>query len=221
MPRSDAGLPRGPYKRNRPNIPKDFRRNKFAAALVAGKSKSEAAKEAGYSEATANTIITLPEIQKKVEDGLSDAAIAAGVSRSWVISKLKEVAERCLQARPVLDKLGRETGLFVFDASGANRSLELIGKHLRVFGDDASATAQLGANVLRLLAQEAVAGRVLPTSIDADVVPTRTSVLQQDAGPIPEPSEGMPLASTRLDAPPLKDHTHSVPPAVEVDPPHA
>ena len=30
---------------------------------------------------------------------------------------------------------GIETGLYVFDSSGANRALELIGKHLKVFGD--------------------------------------------------------------------------------------
>ena len=207
MPRSDAGLQRGKYKRNRPNIPRDYRRNKFIAALVEGKSKNEAAAIAGYSDSTASTIITLPEVKAKLEQGLSDAAVAAGVSRAWVISKLKEVAERCLQARPVLDKMGRETGLFVFDASGANRSLELIGKHLRVFGDDATPAAQLGAAVIRMLAQEAQAGRFAP--VDADIVPTRAPTT--GPGPISATPQGEPLAPGRLDAPGLNEHTVSPP----------
>ena len=193
----------------RAEVPRAQKTNKLVAALIDGKSIEDAAQAAGYKKSTVQTLVTTPEIIAKVEAGLSDAAIAAGVSRAWVVSKLKEVAERCMQDRPVLNKLGQETGLFVFDASGANRSLELIGKHLRVFGDDASPTAQLGASVLRMLAQEAVKGRV----IDADVVPTRASVtntdVQEQAGPISAPPNGDPLASTQASCPPPKDHTSS------------
>jgi phage terminase small subunit len=127
----------------------------FVAALIEGKNLTQARKEVGISVSTCWKWSQEPEVRDKVEKGISDAALYAGVSRAWVISKLKEVAERCMQAQPVNDKLGRETGLYVFDSSGANRSLELIGKHLRVFGDDASSTAQLGAAVMSLLAKEA------------------------------------------------------------------
>jgi phage terminase small subunit len=195
----------------RPRIPNQQKTNKFIAAIIEGKPVQEASKAAGYAETTGYQVLENPKVMAKIEEGLSDAAVAAGVSRAWVISKLKEVAERCLQARPVLDKLGHETGLFVFDASGANRSLELIGKHLRVFGDDATPAAQLGASVMRILAQEAQQGR-FAKSIDADVVPTR-------AGPISEPEEKQCLASTRLDTIPPKDHTVTTPVPIENDAP--
>lgn len=131
----------------------------FIAALIAGKNLTQAREEVGIAHNTAWRWAQEPEIRDKVEKGLSDAAVYAGVSRAWVISKLKEVADRCMQSQPVLDKLGRETGLYVFDSRGANRALELIGKHLRVFGDDAGAVAQLGAAVITTLAKEAQAER--------------------------------------------------------------
>lgn len=189
------------------DIPKLVKTNKLVSAIVAGKSRDEAAQIAGYKKNTVDILLTQPNIQAKIEAGLSDAAIAAGVSRAWVISKLKDVADRCMQARPVLNKLGQETGLFVFDASGANRSLELIGKHLKVFGDDASTTAQLGAAVIRLLAQEAQAGRVKPTSIDADIVPTRA-----DQGPSQEGD--ISLAPGMASDPPSSDDIVIPPPSV-------
>lgn len=127
----------------------------FVAALIAGKNITQAREEAGISVSTGWKWSQEQAVRDKIEKGLSDAAIYAGVSRAWVISKLKEVAERCMQAQPVLDKMGNKTGLYVFDSSGANRSLELLGKHLRVFGDDASANAQLGAAVMSLLSKEA------------------------------------------------------------------
>jgi len=37
---------------------------------------------------------------------------------------------RCMQANPVLDKYGEETGEFIYNPNGANKALELIGKHL-------------------------------------------------------------------------------------------
>lgn len=143
----------------------------FVAALIAGKNITQARKEAGISTGTGWRWSQEPAVRDKVEKGISDAALYAGVSRAWVISKLKEVAERCMVATPVKVN-GKETGLYVFDSSGANRALELIGKHLRVFGDDASATAQLGAAVMTALAKEAVAlrSRRLPASVRAEIV---------------------------------------------------
>ena len=207
----------------RQRFPEIQKKNKFVAAIVDGKNRHEAARAAGYSDKTVPVLMANPQIQSQIESGLSDAAISAGVSRAWVITRLKEVAERCMQSRPVLDKMGRETGLYVFDASGANRSLELIGKHLRVFGDDASATAQLGANVLRLLAQEAVAGRTIAKPVDADIVPTRatvshTPVSEQERVPS-TPAEGEPQTSVQASASPPNTPTHSAPVSPSNDPP--
>ena len=53
----------------------------------------------------------------------------------WVLGRLREVAERCLQGVAVRDRQGRETGEWSFNASGATRALGLIGKHLGMFSE--------------------------------------------------------------------------------------
>ena len=143
----------------------------FTAALIEGKNIGQAAAQAGITLYSARKWMQEQKVKDSVEKGLSDAAIYAGVSRGWVISKLKEVAERCMVRVPVKIN-GKDTGLYVFDSSGANRALELIGKHLRVFGDDASATAQLGAAVMSLLSKEAQGLRMkkkLPESVRLEI----------------------------------------------------
>ncbi len=40
-----------------------------------------------------------------------------------------------MQAEPVLDRKGAPTGEYKFDSAGANRSLELLGKELGMFGE--------------------------------------------------------------------------------------
>ena len=39
-----------------------------------------------------------------------------------------EVKNRCMQANPVLDKEGNETGVWKFDSNGANKALDICGK---------------------------------------------------------------------------------------------
>ena len=61
------------------------------------------------------------------------------ITADYVLSSLKEVAERCKQAIPVMmkDENGNmvETGEYKFDSTGANRALELLGKNLKLFID--------------------------------------------------------------------------------------
>lgn len=52
------------------------------------------------------------------------------ISSSFVITGLMENYTRCMQAIPVLDRHGFETGEYIYNAVGANKALELIGKHL-------------------------------------------------------------------------------------------
>ena len=69
------------------------------------------------------------------------------ITSDYVLFGLKEVAERCLQRVPVMEwdykakemvRKRDEAGntIWAFDSSGANRSFELLGKHLGVFEKD-------------------------------------------------------------------------------------
>ena len=54
------------------------------------------------------------------------------VDANWVLQAAVEVHERCMQHEEVKDQDGVGTGEYKFEHAGANRSLELIGKHVSV-----------------------------------------------------------------------------------------
>lgn len=53
------------------------------------------------------------------------------IDAAWVLSQAAKVHQMCMQAEPVIVG-GEPTGEFKFDSSGANKSLEIIGKHVDV-----------------------------------------------------------------------------------------
>lgn len=63
------------------------------------------------------------------------AAVAqkVGITQEWVLTRLKENADRAMQAEPVVDREGNRTGEYRYEGSVANRALELIGKHHGMF----------------------------------------------------------------------------------------
>jgi hypothetical protein len=64
------------------------------------------------------------------------AAKALGISKRWVLERLKYNAERCLRGQPVFDAQGMQIpGKFTGrpDANGANQALRLIGLELGMF----------------------------------------------------------------------------------------
>jgi phage terminase small subunit len=61
-----------------------------------------------------------------------NAILKTGLDREWVISRLMQVVDRCMQAEPVLVK-GEPTGEFKFDASGANAALKMLGDTMGLF----------------------------------------------------------------------------------------
>lgn len=63
----------------------------------------------------------------------ADAAQKLGIDKQSILRRLDQVVERCMEAEPVLDSEGNETGEYRFNATGANRALELLGKELGMF----------------------------------------------------------------------------------------
>jgi len=54
----------------------------------------------------------------------------------WIIANLVETINRCMEHHEVYDNRGQKIpGLFEFDASGATRALELLGKRLGMWGE--------------------------------------------------------------------------------------
>jgi len=114
----------------------------FVEAYLIEPNATEAAKKAGYSEKSAHS--TGPRMLEN--DGVKEAIAKAQAERSerteidmdYVLTSLQTVAERCMEPEPVKirdGKVWKDSGEWKFDSGGANRALELLGRHLGMFKD--------------------------------------------------------------------------------------
>jgi len=116
----------------------------FCLEYMVDLNAAQAAIRAGYSEDTAKQIgyenLTKPYLADRIAELKAERAARTEITADYVLSNLKSVAERCMQAEAVevydKDAGGMiETGEYKFEHSGANKSLELLGKHLGLFVD--------------------------------------------------------------------------------------
>lgn len=97
---------------------------------------------------SAHDVLTRPDVHAYVTQRIKERAkrveAEKGITQDFVLNGLKEVAQRCMQRVPVMtwsreDKCHVQAtnaegqGVWEFDSSGANRALELLGKHLGIF----------------------------------------------------------------------------------------
>jgi phage terminase small subunit len=110
----------------------------------------QAAIRAGYSEKTAEVqasrLLSYAKVQEYIKEKQNTLSEKLSLDAEWVLIRLKEISDRCVQAEPVMIRNAEgelvESGEYKFDSSGANRSTELIGKHLGMFGDKLDVTSK-------------------------------------------------------------------------------
>lgn len=123
----------------------------FVAEFLVSLNATQAAKKAGYKGSDKQLTVTgaqnlaKPSIAEAVKKAMDERAEKIGITQDWVLGNLKTVAERCMQTAPVLDRRGNhvrvetpdgeEALAYTFNALGANKALELLGKHLGMFTD--------------------------------------------------------------------------------------
>lgn len=77
-----------------------------------------------------------PQFRERIAElsriATDNAILKSGLDREWVISRLMNVVERCMQAEPVMIK-GEPTGEYKFDAAGANQALRMLGDTMGLF----------------------------------------------------------------------------------------
>ena len=111
-------------------------RKLFAERYLVSLNATTAALEAGYSKKTARRIgselLHDPRVKEVIHKGAKERSERNKVDADWVLNEQVKVYKRCMTVDPILDKEGNQTGEFKFDASGANKALENVGKHVNV-----------------------------------------------------------------------------------------
>lgn len=129
----------------------------FCCEFVVDLNATQAAIRAGYSEKTAASIgsenLTKPEIRARIEELQKERSKKLELDAEWVLTKLTEVVSKSLQEKEVekwdyAEKKLIGTGEYVYDSQGANKALELIGKHLGMFKDKIEHSGNVGVQIV-------------------------------------------------------------------------
>ena len=120
------------------------KQQRFIEEYLIDLNATQAAIRAGYSRNSARQIgdenLSKPGIADAVAKAKRERSEATNIDAEWVLKQAVELHQRCMQEiRPVRNPKTREqvyddngNALFAFNAAAANRSLEIIGKHVEV-----------------------------------------------------------------------------------------
>jgi len=112
------------------------KQQKLIDQLILTPNVQEASGIIGMSYGGARQMLTKAHVNKALEDArkvvTQKVQKKAAVDKAYVLNQAVKVHERCLQEVPVLDHEGQPTGEYKFEHAGANKALELIGKHVDV-----------------------------------------------------------------------------------------
>lgn len=116
---------------------------------------TQAAIRAGYSEKTAqeqsSRLLSNVIIQTEIQKAMDKRSNKLEITSEYVLGSLKTIAERCMQGEPIMRREGDkwvESGEWKFDSNGANKSLELLGKHLKLFTDKLEHSGETGVKII-------------------------------------------------------------------------
>lgn len=123
--------------------------NATQAYIRAGYKVSE-----NVAKTNASRLLSNANIRARIDELINKRSEKLELDAQWVLTKLKDVAERCLtEVEPILEfdhdsRSMQETGEYRFDSQGANRALELIGKHLKMFTDKVEHSGEAGVRII-------------------------------------------------------------------------
>ena len=116
------------------------KQKQFCEEYIIDLNGTQSAIRAGYSEKTANRIaselLSKLDIQKYICELKNKRSERVKYSQDELMRDILEVKNRCMQANPVLDKEGNETGIWKFDSNGANKALDMLAKHVGFYETD-------------------------------------------------------------------------------------
>ena len=116
------------------------KQKQFCEEYIIDLNGTQAAIRAGYSKKTANEqaaqLLAKLSIQEYICELKNKRSERVKYSQDELMRDILEVKNRCMQANPVLDKEGNETGVWKFDSNGANKALDMLAKHVGFYETD-------------------------------------------------------------------------------------
>jgi phage terminase small subunit len=117
----------------------------FVEEYLVDMNATRAATRAGYSAKTAYSagqrLVRKAEISDAIQDARSERSGRVNLTIDDIVRDLVEVKDRCLQRAPVTMRGGRlevegdPPSSWTFNAAGATKALELLGRHLGMFSE--------------------------------------------------------------------------------------
>jgi phage terminase small subunit len=117
------------------------KQQRFVEEYLVDLNATRAAERAGYKQPHVQgpRLLENVEVQEAVDAAKAKRSERTQIDAAWVLERLQAVAERCLQAEPVVDAKGnpvfiqtpdgQTTAAYTFQAPAANKALELLAKH--------------------------------------------------------------------------------------------
>lgn len=129
------------------------RRELFVAEYLKDFNATRAYKAAGYKAqgnsavAAASRLLTFDEINARIQQKMAELSERAELTQEWIVERLRENAERAMQAEPVRDADGNIVGEYHYQGAVANRAYELLGRHIGMWPDKRQLTGADGGPI--------------------------------------------------------------------------
>ena len=135
------------------------KQQRFVEEYLIDLNATKAAVRAGYAQPNKQgpRMLVNVGIAAAIRKAMDERSERTGIDQDWVLNNLRSITERCMQVEPVTDSKGDPVlvenaagGIvpaFTFNSMGANRALELIGKHLGMFVERKEHTGRDGGPI--------------------------------------------------------------------------
>lgn len=104
--------------------------------------------------AAGNRMLRNVKVKAEIDKRLIKRANDNGVTADMVLNDLMELKDKCLGRKPIKQTIVLEDGKkidiekTIFDSNGAKGSLELLGKHLKLFTEKQEVSGSLGVQIV-------------------------------------------------------------------------
>ena len=138
------------------------RYEKFCQEYAIDYNGTKAAIRAGYEEKSArqqsSRLLTQEKILNRIMELQTEQVKRLSITQDYVVLQLLDTYKCCREATPVMrydyDRGEMvETGKYQFDSKGALRALELLGKHLGMYGPRVTLPTNANSNLLERLTE--------------------------------------------------------------------